>query len=200
MVNLLWLIFMLTGLVVAVWNGRADIVPEIIFTSSEKAVSISLGLVSIMTFWLGIMKIIEKSGLINYIKFALKPFAHAVFPGVPKNHPAMNAILMNMSANLLGMGSAATPFGLKAMQELKKINGNSSTASDAMCTFLALNTSSLTIIPTTIIGLRAVAGSLNPAEVVGTTILATLCSTTVALLLDRFLRKYYSDKKRRLIQ
>ncbi len=153
MVNVLWLLFMLTGLVVAVWSGRAEIVPEIIFTSSEKAVSISLGLVSIMTFWLGIMKIIEKSGLINYIKIILRPFAQIVFPGVPKNHPAMNGILMNMSVNLLGMGSAATPFGLKAMQELKKINGNSSTASDAMCTFLALNTSSLTVIPTTIIQL-----------------------------------------------
>ncbi len=182
---------MAIGLVIAAITGQIESVTSIIFSSSEKAVSLSFGLISIMTFWLGIMRIIEKSGMINYIKVLLKPLAIYLFPKVPRNHPAMNAILMNMSANLLGMGNAATPFGLKAMQELQSLNNNSTTASNEMCTFLALNTSSLTLIPTTVIGLRAATGSLNPTEIVGTTIVATLCSTITAVFMDRVLRKYY---------
>jgi spore maturation protein A len=191
MINMLWFFMLVAGLVVAGVTGRIDSVTEIIFTASEKGVSISIGLISIMTFWLGIMRIIEKSGLINYIKFVLKPVAYFLFPHIPKDHPAMNAILMNMSANLLGMGNAATPFGLKAMKDLQELNGHSPCASDEMCTFLALNTSSLTLIPTTVIGLRVATGSLNPTEIVGTTIVATLCSTTAAILLDRLLRRFY---------
>jgi spore maturation protein A len=197
MINFLWFFMLAAGLVVAGLTGRIDAVTERIFTSAEKGVSISIGLISIMTFWLGIMRIIEKSGLINYIKFILKPVALFLFPKIPKDHPAMNAILMNMSANLLGMGNAATPFGLKAMQDLQELNGHSPCASDEMCTFLALNTSSLTLIPTTVIGLRVATGSLNPTEIVGTTIVATLVSTTAAILFDRLLRKFYRrDEKK----
>jgi spore maturation protein A len=197
MINILWFFMLAAGLVVAGLTGRIDAVTEIIFTSAEKGVSISIGLISIMTFWLGIMRIIEKSGLINYIKFILKTVALFLFPKIPKDHPAMNAILLNMSANLLGMGNAATPFGLKAMQDLQELNGHSPCASDEMCTFLALNTSSLTLIPTTVIGLRVATGSLNPTEIVGTTIVATLVSTTAAILFDRLLRKFYRrDEKK----
>ena len=194
MINILWFLMLAAGFLVAAYSGKMDTVTEIIFTASEKGVSISIGLISIMTFWLGIMRIIEKSGLINYIKLLLKPVALFLFPRIPRDHPAMNAILMNMSANLLGMGSAATPFGLKAMKELQELNGHSPCASDEMCTFLALNTSSLTLVPTTVIGLRVATGSLNPTEIVGTTIVATLCSTAVALLMDRLLRKLYRQE------
>ena len=196
MINVLWFVMLTAGILTAALTGRIGSVTEIIFTSAEQGVSISIGLISIMTFWLGIMRIIEKSGLINYVKILLKPVALLLFPRIPGEHPAMNAILMNMSANLLGMGSAATPFGLKAMGDLQKLNGNSASASDEMCTFLALNTSSLTLVPTTVIGLRVAAGSLNPTEIVGTTIVATLCSTTAALLLDRLLRKLYRREGR----
>ncbi len=197
MINILWFFMLAAGFMVAALTGRIDSVTEIVFTSAEKGVSISIGLVSIMAFWLGIMRIIEKSGLINYIKLLLKPVALFLFPNIPREHPAMNAILMNMSANLLGMGSAATPFGLKAMQNLQELNGDSACASDEMCTFLALNTSSLTLVPTTVIGLRVATGSLNPTEIVGTTIVATLCSTTAAILFDRMLRKFYRRDERR---
>lgn len=122
------------------------------------------------------------------LKKLLRPLALFLFPRVPRDHPAMSAILMNMSANLLGMGNAATPFGLRAMEELQKLNPCPEEATDEMCTFLALNTSSLTLLPTTVIALRAATGSLNPTEIVGTTIVATTCSTLVALVADRIFR------------
>lgn len=181
----------------AAFTGRIDTVTDAIFSSAEKAVSVAFSLISIMTFWLGMMKLIEKSGLINWIVCVLRPLANFLYPNIPRNHRAMQAILMNMSANLLGMGSAATPFGLKAMQELQELNDDPQTASDEMCTFLAVNTSSLTIIPTTVIALRAATGSLSPTEIVGTTIVATFCSTFVAITLDRVLRCFTrSDRQR----
>ncbi|MBS4023073.1 MAG: nucleoside recognition protein [Dethiobacter sp.] len=189
MVNLIWFLMMFAGLVVAALTGRVEAVTAAVFSSAEKAVSIAFSLVSVMTFWLGMMKLIEESGLINWFVRVLRPLVNFLFPRVPRDHPAMHAILMNMSANLLGMGNAATPFGLKAMQELQKLNHNSSTASDEMCTFLAVNTSSLTLVPTTVIALRAATGSLNPTEIVGTTIVATLCAVTVAIITDRILRR-----------
>lgn len=191
-VNKIWFFMMVGGIIVALISGDTEKVTEVIFNSAERGVTISFGLISIMTFWLGIMKIIEKSGLIDLIKKFLKPLAFFLFPKIPKNHPAMNAILMNMSANLLGMGNAATPFGLKAMKEMQVLNGNSEKASDEMCTFLALNTSSLTLIPTTVIGLRSATGSLNPTEIVGTTIIATLVSSIVAISVDKALRNWRS--------
>lgn len=140
------------------------------------------------------MKIIEKSGFIHLVIFFLKPLAYWLFPGIPRNHKAMNAMLMNMSANLLGMGNAATPFGIKAMEEMQQLNPDRDTASDNMCTFLAINTASLTLIPTTIIAIRSATGAQNPTDIVGTTIIASLCSITVAILGDRFFR-FYSKKK-----
>lgn len=189
MVNYLWAAMICMAIIVAAVNGRIDTITTSLFKSAENAVSVAILLVSVMTFWLGIMKIVEKSGLINGIKFILKPLALFLFPRIPSEHPAMNAILMNMSANLLGMGNAATPFGIKAMEEMQKLNRLRDTATDEMCTFLAINTSSLTILPTTVIALRVATGSANPTEIVGTTIIATLCSTAVALTFDRLLRR-----------
>jgi len=194
-VNLLWAGMILIAIFVAGINGRIDIITQSIFSSAEQAVGIALSLISIMAFWLGIMKMIEKSGFIHVVIFFLKPLAHWLFPGIPRKHRAMNAVLMNMSANLLGMGNAATPFGIKAMEELQKMNHQPDTATDDMCTFLAVNTASLTLIPTTVIALRAATGSQNPTDIIGTTIIATLCSTTAAVLLDRFFRYYNRLKK-----
>lgn len=148
MVNLIWFGMMFVGLLVAAATGRTELVTEAVFSSAEKAVTVAFSLISIMTFWLGMMRLIEKSGLIHWIVRALRPLATFLYPRVPREHPVMHAILMNMSANLLGMGSAATPFGLKAIRELQELNHNKETASDEMCTFLAVNTSSLTLIPT----------------------------------------------------
>ena len=193
MVNLIWFGMMFTGLVVAAFTGRMESVTEAVFSSAEQAVTVAFSLISIITFWLGMMKLIEKSGLIHGIVRVLRPLANFLYPNIPREHPAMRAILMNMSANMLGMGSAATPFGLKAMQELQELNDDPETATDEMCTFLAVNTSSLTIVPTTVVALRAATGSMNPTEIIGTTIIATLCSTTVAITLDRILRYFFRN-------
>ncbi len=189
MVNLLWGGMILSAIIVAGLNGNMGGVTQTIFSSAEKAVGLAFGLISVMTFWLGIMKIIEKSGFIDLIIFFLKPLTYWLFPGVPRNHQAMNLMLMNMSANLLGMGNAATPFGLKAMEELQKLNQNPDTATDDMCTFLAINTASLTLIPTTIIAIRTAAGAQNPTDILGTTLIATFCSTCTAVLCDRIYRR-----------
>ena len=194
MVNLLWVGMIISAIIIAGINGNIGLVTQTIFSSAEKAVSIAFGLISVMTFWLGIMKVIEKSGFINIVILFLKPIAHWLFPGIPRNHQVMNYMLMNMSANLLGMGSAATPFGIKAMAELQKLNPNPEAATDDMCTFLAINTASLTLIPTTIIGIRAAAGALNPADIVGTTLVATFCSTATAIIIDRIYRRYNRRK------
>ena len=190
MVNLLWAGMIVVAIVFAGLNGRIEVVTPIIFNSAEKAVTIALSLISVMVFWLGIMKIIEKSGFIHIVIFLLKPLAYWLFPGIPRHHKAMNTMLMNMGANLLGMGNAATPFGIKAMEELQSLNSKPDTATDDMCTFLALNTAGLTIIPTTVIALRAATGALNPGDIIGTTIVASLCSTFVAILSDRLFRRY----------
>ncbi len=192
MINYLWAGMICLGILTAALSGKIEQITPSIFASAEQGVTVAFGLISIMTFWLGMMKLIERSGVIEIIKKVLQPLAYFLFPRVPREHPAMNAILMNMSANILGLGNAATPFGIKAMEELQQLNTRKDTASDEMCTLLALNTSSLTLLPTTVIALRASTGSLNPTEIVGTTIVATLSSTAVALILDRLLRRRWS--------
>ncbi len=189
MINYLWGGMILFSIVVAAASGNLEVVTSSVFDAAEKAVQVTISLISIMAFWLGIMKIVEKSGLINVIKSVLKPLAFFLFPEVPRHHSAMSFILMNMSANLLGMGNAATPFGIKAMEELQKLNHRPDTATNAMCTFLAINTSSLTVLPTTIIALRSATGSLHPAEIIGTTVVATLVSTCAALTADKIMKR-----------
>ncbi|MBS3885422.1 MAG: nucleoside recognition protein [Dethiobacter sp.] len=196
MVNIIWFAMMFIGLLVAAATGRTETVTEAIFSSAEKAVTVAFSLISIMTFWLGMMRLIERSGLIYWLVRALRPLATFLYPRIPREHPAMQAILMNMSANLLGMGSAATPFGLKAMKELQELNRDKETASDEMCTFLAVNTSSLTLIPTTVVALRAATGSLNPTEIVGTVLVATSCSTLIAIIFDRIFRYFFRSGRK----
>jgi spore maturation protein SpmA len=146
------------------------------------AVNIALGLIGIMALWLGIMKVAEEAGLITIIAKALRPVTKFLFPDVPSDHPAMGSMIMNISANMLGLGNAATPFGLKAMEELDKLNPNKGTATNAMCTFLAINTAGLTLIPATAIAVRAAAGSSNPAIIIGTSVFGASCATIMAIL------------------
>lgn len=190
MVGYLWAAMILTSILVAGLTGNISLVAPSIFSSARQAVNLVIELISVMVFWLGIMKLIERSGLMEIVKMLLLPLTRALFPRIPRDHPAMGAILMNMSANLLGMGSAATPFGIRAMEEMQVLNLHRKRASDEMCTFLAVNTSCLGLLPTTIIGLRAAAGSLNPTEIVGTTLLASTCSFLAALLADYTLRRW----------
>jgi len=187
-INKFWLIFILSGMIIAAVTGKMGSMTQVILDNAERGVSVALGLVAILTFWLGIMKIIEKSGLLRLLVRGLRPVAKFLFPSVPLEHPAMSSILMTMSADIMGMGSAATPMGLQAMKHLQELNPDKKTASPAMCTFLALNTSSITLIPTSVIALRAASGSLNPTMIVPTAIVATCCSTAVAIGFDRLFR------------
>lgn len=188
MVNYIWLGLIVIGIVVAAIEGNLEAINEAAFEGAKTGVTICFGLISVLVFWLGMMKIAEASGLLQKLTRALYPLARFLFPDVPKDHPAMGYILSNMSANLFGLGNAATPMGIKAMEELQKLNPHQEQASSSMITLMALNTSSITLIPTTIIAIRMNFGSANAVEIVGTTLFATFCSTLVAITLDRWYR------------
>ncbi len=157
---------------------------------AASAVKIALGLIGIMALWLGIMKIAEQAGLISIIAKGVRPITKFLFPDVPQDHPAIGSMIMNISANMLGLGNAATPFGLKAMEELNSINPDKGTATNAMCTFLAINTAGLTIIPATAIAVRAAAGSSDPAIIIGTSFFGALCATSIGILSAKILEKF----------
>jgi spore maturation protein A len=157
---------------------------------AKVAVELAIGLIGIMALWLGLMKIAEQAGLIAHLAKALKGLTTRLFPDVPPDHPAMGAMIMNISANMLGLGNAATPFGLKAMEELDKLNKKPGTATDAMCTFLVINTSNVQLIPATVIALRAVAGSANPTEIIGPVMVATILNTIIGLIAVKVMAKW----------
>ena len=158
-----------------------------------KAVNIAIGLIGIMALWLGIMKIAEQAGLVAAMGRSVKPITKFLFPDVPQDHPAIGSMIMNISANMLGLGNAATPFGLKAMEELDSINLEKGTASNAMVTFLAINTAGLTLIPATAIAIRAAAGSSDPAIIIGTSFFGASCATFIGILAAKTLEKFYTN-------
>ncbi len=158
-----------------------------------KAVNIAIGLIGIMALWLGIMKIAEQAGLVLSIARSVKPITKFLFPDVPQDHPAIGSMIMNISANMLGLGNAATPFGLKAMEELDGINTEKGTASNAMVTFLAINTAGLTLIPATAIAVRAAAGSSDPAIIIGTSFFGASCATFTGVIAAKTLEKFYTN-------
>ncbi|MFD0586859.1 nucleoside recognition domain-containing protein [Paenibacillus sp. GCM10027627] len=188
MVNWIWLFFIVISVAVAAFTGKMDTVTQAAFEGAKSGVTVSFGLISIMVFWLGMMRIAEDADLLKKLARLLRPLVRWLFPDVPKDHPAMGYIMSNLSANLFGLGNAATPMGIKAMQELQKLNPDKETATPAMCTLLALNTSSITIVPTTLIAIRMNYGSANPAEIIGTTLAATFVATAAAILADRWYR------------
>src|ERR1041384_1745920 len=156
---------------------------------AKTAVELAIGLIGIMALWLGIMKIAEQSGLVSMLASLLRPLTTRIFPDVPPDHPAMGAMIMNISANMLGLANAATPLGLKALEALKKLKTTGGTATDAMCTFLVINTSNLQLIPATVIAIRASAGSANPTEIIGPVIVATFVTLVVGVTTVRLLAK-----------
>jgi spore maturation protein SpmA len=177
MLNWIWLGFILVAVFVGGWNGKFPQMTSGAFETAESAVmKIALPLVGLMAIWLGIMRLAERSGLVQLIARALQPLMRRLFPDVPRDHPAMGAMVMNMAANMLGLGNAATPLGLRAMAHLERLNPVPGTATNAMCTFLAVNTASIQLVPTTAISLLAVAGSKNPTAIVLTAFLATCCA------------------------
>lgn len=157
---------------------------------ASTAVELALGLIGIMALWLGVMKVAEEAGLIKIIASALKPITKRLFPEVPHDHPAIGSMVMNISANMLGLGNAATPFGLKAMEELDKLNPNKGTATNSMVTFLAINTAGMTLIPATAIAVRAASGSANPTVIIGTSIFGAFCAVTVGLTAAKLFERF----------
>jgi spore maturation protein SpmA len=190
MLNYIWLGLMLLSVVIAGCTDRLQVVADQSFEMAEHAVmKTALPLVGIMALWLGVMRLAERSGLVSVLALALRPLMRWLFPDVPPNHPAMGSMLLNMSANILGLGNAATPLGLRAMRDLESLNPRPGTATNAMCTFLAINTSSIQLIPATAIAILAASGSSNPTAIIGTSILATACGAVAAVTAARTLQR-----------
>jgi spore maturation protein SpmA len=186
-INIIWLSMIVLATVTAAFTGKMDAVTKASFDSAKSAVTLAIGLVGPMALWLGIMKVAEAGGLLKIIARAVRPVMVRLFPDVPHDHPAMSAMIMNMAANALGLGNAATPMGIKAMQELDKLAAEKGTATNAMCLFLAINTSGVTLLPLGVITVRAAANAASPAAILIPSILATLCSTLVAIAAAKIL-------------
>ena len=187
--NVIWLFLIVSATVVAAYKGKMAALTEASFTAAESAVTLAIGLIGAMALWLGIMKVAESAGMMRFIARLIRPVMSRLFPEIPANHPAMSAMVMNMAANALGLGNAATPMGLKAMAELNKLNPSPGTATPAMCLFLAINTSSVTLLPLGVITLRASAGATNPAAILLPSIIATIISTAVAIIASKILAR-----------
>jgi spore maturation protein A len=191
MLNYIWFGLMAIGLVVAAINGTADAVTKAAVDSATSAVQISIGLVGIMTLWLGIMRIAEAAGLVSLVGRALRPLIGWLFPEVPAGHPAGGAVLLALAANVLGLNNAATPLGIKAMEELQALNPDKDVATNAMVTFMAVTTSGVQLIPATMIGVLAAAGSTSPTAIIAPTVAATFIGTVAAVATARFLQPFY---------
>lgn len=188
MVNWIWLGMILFSFWFAALTGRMKEVTEAAFSGAQTGVTVCFGLISVLVLWMGLMRIAEDAGLVRKLSELIGPVVRYLFPDVPPRHPAMGYILSNMSANLLGLGNAATPMGIRAMQELQKLNPDPQTATPAMCTLLAINTASITLVPTTLIAIRLHFGSQNPADIIGSTLLSTAVATGAAIAADRWYR------------
>ncbi|AAP25430.1 MULTISPECIES: spore maturation protein SpmA [Bacillus] len=197
MVNLVWVAMAVIGIVYAMINGTMEAINKAVFDGAKDAVTICIGLISVLVFWLGLMKIAEEAGLLKKLVALFMPIVKRLFPEIPKDHPSMGFILSNMMANFFGLGNAATPLGIKAMEQLKELNGGKDSASRSMVTFLALNTSAITLIPTTVISIRMTYESANPTEIVGVTFIAQVLSMIGAIWIDRYFYRRRSRKGRK---
>src|SRR5512136_922779 len=189
--SVIWVLLLVASVVVAAVNGRMGALPGAIAESAGKAVTLSIGLVGVLTLWLGLMKVAEEAGLVRTLGRLARPVLRRLFPSVPDDSPAMGAMVMNISANMLGLGNAATPFGIRAMEELERTNPHPGTATDAQALFAALNTASIQLVPATVIALRAAAGARQPADILGATLLASACATVAAVISSAALRRVF---------
>lgn len=189
MLNYIWLALVLLAVILGGSTGRMEAVSEGAFSAAQAAATLALGLIGIMALWLGVMRLAERAGLVQLLARALQPVMRRLFPDVPREHPANGAMVMNMAANMLGLGNAATPLGLRAMEHLERLNPHPGTATNAMCTFLAINTSSIQLVPATTVAILSSAGSMRPSAIIGTAFMATLCSTVVGITAVKLLEK-----------
>ncbi|MEE1370856.1 MAG: nucleoside recognition domain-containing protein [Bacilli bacterium] len=184
MINYIWGVFIILGITYSIINKDPNLTNNLL-TSGKNSIDMILTILPLMCLWLGITKIAEASSLLTLVSKKLSKVVRIIFPEIPKDHPAIGYISSNIVMNMLGLGNAATPFGIKAMEKLKELNKNKDVASRSMITFLVINTSSVTIIPTTVISLRLLHGSIDASEIIPVTILTTFISTFIALILDR---------------
>jgi spore maturation protein A len=191
MLNYIWFGLMAVSLVVAAFNGTAEAVTKGAVDSASTAVTIAIGLVGVMTLWLGMMKIAEAAGLVAMLGRALRPALRWMFPEVPAEHPAAGAIVLAIAANMLGLSNAATPLGIKAMEDLQELNDDKETATNPMVTFMAMTTSGVQLIPSTMIGLLAAAGSTNPTAIIAPGLVATFIGTIAAVVAAKLLQPFY---------
>jgi len=193
MINIFWILLIFTGIIVSFINGQGEEITNIIFQASKETIEIAIKLAGPIALWSGMMKIAKDSEMMELLARIVKPVFKYIFPDIAEKDDALGAILLNISANIMGLGNSATPLGIKAMEELQKLNPKKNRASPAMCTLLALNTSSLTLIPTTVISFRVASGSVNPTIIILTTIFATVISTITAIIFDKIFRLFFRE-------
>jgi spore maturation protein A len=194
MLNYIWFGLMAIALVVAAIKGTAEAVTRGAIESAASAVQIAIGLIGIMTLWLGMMRVAEASGLVSIVGRALRPVLRWLFPDVPSAHPAAGAIVLATAANMLGLNNAATPLGIKAMEELQTLNPDKETATNAMVTLMAITTAGVQLVPATMIGVMVGAGSTSPTAIIAPTIIATFAGTVAAVIAARVLQRFYPQK------
>ena len=193
MLNYIWFSLMAIALIVAAFNGTAEEVTAGAMESASTAVEIAIGLVGIMTLWLGMMRVAEAAGLVSLLGRALQPVLRRIFPEVPPEHPAAGAIVLATAANMLGLNNAATPLGIKAMEELQALNPGKDSATNPMVTFMAITTTGVQLIPATMIAVLAAAGSQSPTLIIAPSIVATFVGTVAAVIAAKLLQRFYSE-------
>jgi spore maturation protein A len=191
MLNYIWFGLMAVALIVAAVRGTAEAVTTGAVESASTAVTIAIGLVGIMTLWLGMMRVAEAAGLVSVLGRALRPVLRRLFPEVPPEHPAAGAIVLAVAANMLGLNNAATPLGIKAMEELQALNPEKDTATNPMVTLMAVTTTGVQLIPASMLGVLAAAGSTNPTAIIAPTLVATFIGTVAAVAAARMLQRFY---------
>lgn len=191
MINVIWFFILVIGIGFGLATGRGEIVSKAVISSTGSTVQLAISLAGLMSLWCGVMKIAEKSGLTDKLAKLLKPILKKIFKGAAKDEKALGAIVMNLTANMMGLSNAATPFGLKAMEELQRLNPNKDTASNDMSLFLVLNAACIQLLPTTIISIRAANGSNNPGEIIIPAILASTIAAVMGVVYCKILEKYF---------
>ena len=193
--NYIWYFLIVVSIIYGAINGTLSDVAKAIFTGTELSVKIVLTLLGIMTFWLGIMKIAEKSGIVEFLSKILKPIAKFIFPEIPKDSKIIGDVAMNFSANALGLANAATPMGIKAIEGMQEINEDKESASDPMCTLLAMNTAGFQLIPATVIAILAANGCANPTEIIAPTLRVTTTAFVSAIVVAKIFKKVFPPQK-----
>lgn len=193
MINKIWAFFIIIGIIYCLLTNNINFLNSEIINSANDSFNMIVDIFPVIALWLGVMNIANKSGLLDKMSKLFNPILKMLFPEIPKNHESLNYISSNIVANMLGLGNAATPFGLKAMKSLQEINSNKDTASRSMITFLIINTAGVTIVPTTVISLRMHHGSINPTEILGATLITTFISLIFGILIDRLFGRKKND-------